>query len=293
MRSKNIKNLITISLSFLLLSGCSKLSIEPMRPTTIAENSSQVNSKVIITQIVANDNPSTNSNGDSSKIKKEIIDEFKNESNVLPLKRVQENVITHIKTNSKEIALTFDANDGEFDENVYSYLKNNNIKATLFVTSNFIKINKEIINRIKEDGIVQIQNHGLTCKPLSVNGQEFKGEVGTKDVSEVYDEIMVTANDIKKITGGTPMYFRSGCGVYDNVSANIALKLKVTPVSYYIDGDALGKLDSQKAKAKVSLTKNGSIVKYVIDNKNGTTLDCLKEMVSQYNNLGFTFSYLK
>lgn len=104
---------------------------------------------------------------------------------------------------------------------------------------------------------------------------------------------MVTANDIKKITGDTPMYFRSGCGVYDNVSANIALKLKVTPVSYYIDGDALGKLDPQRAKAKVSLTKNGSIVKYVIDNKNGTTLDCLKEMVSQYNNLGFTFSYLK
>lgn len=121
MRSKNIKNLITISLSLLILNGCSKLSIEPMRPTTIAENSSQINSKVIITQIVANDNPSTNSNVDSSKIKKEIIDEFKNESNVLPLKRVQENVITHIKTNSKEIALTFDANDGEFDENVYSY----------------------------------------------------------------------------------------------------------------------------------------------------------------------------
>lgn len=131
-------------------------------------------------------------------------------------------VKNRIATNEKFIALTFDAcgqgglSDG-YDKKLIDFLIRENIPATLFISGNWIDKNIEIFKQLSKNPLFEIENHGTAHKPLSVNGKSAYGIPGTKNVSEVVNEILINDQKILNITGRKPKYFRSGTTFYERL----------------------------------------------------------------------------
>src|SRR5690625_3832933 len=73
-------------------------------------------------------------------------------------------VKTKIKTDKKKIALTFDACGGDFgsqyDADLISFLRSEQVPATLFLNERWIKANETLFFELASDSLFQIENHG-------------------------------------------------------------------------------------------------------------------------------------
>lgn len=103
------------------------------------------------------------------------------------------------------IALTFDACGGKegsgYDEKLIDYLIKENIPATLFINARWITANKDIFAKLAANPLFEIENHGT--------------------VNEVIREVKENADQIEKLTGRRPLFFRSGTAYYDDIAAGI------------------------------------------------------------------------
>src|SRR5699024_5573476 len=104
-------------------------------------------------------------------------------------------VKTHLDTDEKNIALTFDACGGPYgsqvDEALITFLQSSETAATIFVNERWIKENENTFLELAKDPLFEIENHGTEHKPLSVDGNEAWGIEGTNSPEEVYEEIMI------------------------------------------------------------------------------------------------------
>ncbi len=151
-------------------------------------------------------------------------------------------VKTRIETDEKKIALTFDACGGDhgngYDEELISFLKEEQVPATLFVNARWIIANEDLFLELAADPLFQIENHGTAHSPLSVNGGEAWGIPATQSPEEVYDEIMNNHETVQVLTGTEMTLFRSGTAFYDEIAVELANALGYEVVNFDILGDA-------------------------------------------------------
>ena len=153
------KFIFTILCSIILTTGCSKnLNEEKDRLT---ENNVQAE-EIQIEEV---------ENKDEEEIK-QIVEAY---AEVKPTQWSEQlnGVVSNINNDNKEIALTLDACGGEngskYDKELIDFLDKENINATLFINYRWIEANKDIFMDIAKNDNFQIQNHGYSHKPLSVN----------------------------------------------------------------------------------------------------------------------------
>lgn len=121
------------------------------------------------------------------------------------------NVVTTMKESTKRIALTFD--DGPNRKNtalLLDALKERNVKATFFVLGLNVVKYPDLVKRMIEEGH-EVGNHTYSHKNL------FQLED-----DEIKEEIEITNNLIKEITGDYPKLFRPSYGNYNENIKNIA-----------------------------------------------------------------------
>jgi peptidoglycan-N-acetylmuramic acid deacetylase len=120
-----------------------------------------------------------------------------------------------VDTNEKVIYLTFDEGyENGFTPTILDILKANNVKATFFVTYPFIKNNKELVIRMKEEGHI-VGNHSVNHK----NTCEL-----TED--EIKYEIEETARYFEEVTGyKMDLFFRPPEGKYSERTLYLTRKL--------------------------------------------------------------------
>ncbi|MCK4662757.1 MAG: polysaccharide deacetylase family protein [Bacteroidales bacterium] len=158
--------------------------------------------------------------------------------------------INSVKTDKKEIAITFD--DGpnrEITPKVLELLAKHNIKASFFCIGTNIEKNKDIILEIEKQGHI-IGNHSYS--------HYFLFDLfSTKKMSK---ELSNTNKQIEDITGKTPVFFRPPYGV-TNPNLNKAIK-KNNLISI---GWSIRSLDTVKRKEQIldrvkKRLKNGDII---------------------------------
>lgn len=239
-------------------------------------------------------------------IQKEI-PQIENPSKIIELSRFNqtpaewgENVTgvkTKFITNKKEIALTLDACGGEYgsdvDEPIISFLKEEQIPATLFVNQRWIVENETLFLELVTNPLFQIENHGSEHSPLSVNGGEAWGIPATESPEEVYDEIMLNHDKVKELTGREMTLFRSGTAYYDEVAVEIANELGYTIVNFDILGDAGATYTSEQVKSSLLTAQNGSIVLLHMNQPKSGTADGVKSAVPLLKESGFEFVLLE
>lgn len=147
-----------------------------------------------------------------------------------------------MSTGEKKIAITFD--DGPhpyYTEQLLDGLKERGVKATFFVTGEHAALHPDVIERMAEEGHL-LGNHTYSHIQLrSDNREQFK------------EELVLTNQVIKEITGEDTIYVRPPYGVWDK---KLEKELTMFPVLWTIDpldwcSDDTGSIaDKVIAKAK-------------------------------------------
>lgn len=203
-------------------------------------------------------------------------------------------VITRLPTDQKVIALTLDACGGEYNKALIDYLMDQQIPATLFIAGPWIEKHAETLKTLAKNPLFEIENHGLLHRPCSVNGQSIYKIKGTENPEEVIEEIEENAQNIAKIIGHKPRFYRSGTAYYDEIAVQIAKELGAQPVNFdIVSGDAVPFNDPQKmAKHILSHAKPGSIVIMHMNHPAWHELALMQEIVPALKAQGYQFVLL-
>lgn len=144
------------------------------------------------------------------------------------------------KTKEKVIYLTFDCGyENGYTEKILDILKDHDAKAMFFVTKSYIKSNKDIVIRMKEEGHM-VGNHTCTHPSLP-----------DKNIEKVKSEILDCASYMKQETGyELDSYIRPPMGEYSNRTLKITKDLGYKTIFWsmaYLDYD----VNKQPGKAYV------------------------------------------
>lgn len=273
----NLQRLFFISL-LSLLTACSVKSPHP----NLASNNQKSQSYAPIVSAQQND----------AKIKEAIIHKYKNQK-PKAWGEALSGIYRRIQTNEKVLALTFDACGGKngsgYDADLIQFLKEKNIPATLFINSRWIDANKNIFMELAKNPLFEIENHGYEHRPLSSTGRSAWGISGTKNVSEMVDEVQLNQKKIERLTGRAPKFFRSGTAFYDDIGVKVVNELGESPVGYAVLGDAGATYNTKQVKRALLSAKPGSIVIMHMNHPAGYTAEGVKAAVPELIKKGYRF----
>jgi peptidoglycan/xylan/chitin deacetylase (PgdA/CDA1 family) len=192
-------------------------------------------------------------------------------------------VIEHGNRDSRKIALTFDACPttlpDEYDEKVIDVLLREKTPATLFLSGRWVEKNPEKVKFLAAQPQFEIANHAFWHPHLL-----------EKDDDRILRELKRTQAIIKKMTGGTPRYFRPPYGEVDERVAAIAQKAGLTTIQYDIaSGDPDAGLSPQRIiKGILGAARGGNIIVFHMNRKGVHTAEVLPDIIDGLRKKGFT-----
>ncbi|NOU69167.1 polysaccharide deacetylase family protein [Paenibacillus sp. LMG 31461] len=205
-------------------------------------------------------------------------------------------VKTRLHTKDKVVALTFDACGGKegsgYDEKLIQYLIQEQIPATLFINARWIAANPSTFQDLASNSLFEIENHGTEHRPLSVAGKLAYGIAGTKNVKEVIHEMNDNADQLEKLTGKRPLFFRSGTAFYDEVAVSVAHDLGFELAGYSVLGDAGATYNTEQVYNAISKAPSGSIVLAHMNHPEKDTAEGVIKAIPQLRKLGYSFVQL-
>ncbi|KAL8717560.1 MAG: hypothetical protein Q9225_005209 [Loekoesia sp. 1 TL-2023] len=127
-------------------------------------------------------------------------------------------VLWHVTTSSKVVALTIDDGPSEYTEEIMQLLKSNDATATFFVIGSQVRGREDILRSLVRDGN-ELGNHAMYDEPSRSLSDDALGEqLGSVEnmIHEVYAAVGV---------GKPPKYFRPGSGFFNSRMLNNLRKL--------------------------------------------------------------------
>ncbi len=197
-----------------------------------------------------------------------------------------------LPTAEAKVALTLDACDAGFDEEMIDFLIEKEIPATLFVTGWWIRTNEERLIELANHDLFEIANHGLRHRPCSVEGREIMGIEGTANVEEAAHEIEANARLIEDLTGDRPRFYRSGTAHYDEVCVEIAEALHHQVMGYDVVGDHGASFDASQVEAALMEVSSASIVILHANKPRGHSAEGLQRALPRLLDDGYQFHQL-
>ena len=185
----------------------------------------------------------------------------------------------------KEIYLTFDCGyENGNTPAILDALKKHKVKATFFVVGHFLKENGDLVKRMVKEGHT-VGNHTYNHPNIvGMDKEKFANEVG--QVEELY----------KSITGkNMTKYYRPPQGKYNTDNLKMAQEMGYKTFFWslaYVDWNK----DSQPTKEEafdklLSRIHPGAIV--LLHNTSKTNGEILDELLSKWEEMGYTFGILK
>ncbi len=205
-------------------------------------------------------------------------------------------VIKILPGNEKVLALTLDlcgSKNDSLDEDLIEFLRKNEIPATLFVNYRCINKYPEKFAVLAKNDLIEIENHGWQHVPASVSGNSIYGIKGTKNAKDLFEEVMVNALYIQKLTGRMPKFFRSGTAYYDEYAVAEIYDMGFKPVGFNILGDAGATYSAKQVKEALLKSKAGDIIIAHANHPEKQTGTGLKSVLPILKSQGFRFVKLE
>ncbi|RAV33596.1 polysaccharide deacetylase family protein [Corynebacterium heidelbergense] len=125
--------------------------------------------------------------------------------------------------------LTRDACGGpsgsDYDAELIDVLREHAVPATLFLNSRWVTANPEFTRKLIADPLFQVENHGTSHRPLSVNGRSAYGIEGIANFDAAVEEIRGNERSLREAFNHNISWFRSGTAHYDDVAVSICRAL--------------------------------------------------------------------
>ncbi|MCC0655646.1 delta-lactam-biosynthetic de-N-acetylase [Clostridioides sp. ES-S-0123-01] len=191
-----------------------------------------------------------------------------------------------IKDGQKTLYLTFDEGyENGYTSKILDVLKKNKVKAIFFVTSPYIKENKDLIRRMVAEGHI-VGSHSKTHPSMPTktsNLESFNDEF--EDVEKLYKEL--TGKNIVK-------FFRPPMGKYSEKSLAMTKNLGYKTIFWsfaYRDWDTEKQPSHEEAKKKImDNLHDGSIL--LLHAVSKTSTEILSDFISDARKLGYNFELL-
>jgi len=202
-------------------------------------------------------------------------------------------IVSVLPTDEKVVALTFDACGWEkgypYDEALIAFLLLEEVPATLFLSGKWIEDNPSHFLYLAGQPSFDIENHGYTHRPLTVDGRAAYGIAGTGSAEEAYDEVVMNAWRIFEATGRRPLFFRAGTAFYDDVAVQIAAELNVRIAGYTIAGDGGATYSAAQILRVCENPPKGAILLFHMNHPESETYEGVRELVFRLREQGYSF----
>lgn len=160
--------------------------------------------------------------------------------------------------------MTFDGCGGSggslADRPLIDALRAREVPATLFLNLRWIEANRALAEELAAVPFFELANHGSLHRPLSVNGRSAYGIEGTRSVAEVIDEVWANHEELARLCGRAPRWFRSGTAHYDEVAVQVVEALGERVIGFDVNGDAGATFDAATVETQLRTAGPGSIV---------------------------------
>ena len=127
-----------------------------------------------------------------------------------------------------------------------------------------------------------------TSRPR-VTGRSVYGIDGTRDVTELVEEIELNARKIEAITGKRPKLYRSGTAYYDEVAVEIAQALDHEVAGYSVLGDAGATFSAARVRSALLAAQPGDVILCHMNHPESGTAAGIISAVPELLRRGFTF----
>jgi peptidoglycan-N-acetylmuramic acid deacetylase len=178
------------------------------------------------------------------------------------------------------VCLTFDQGyENGYTSSILDTLKEKNVKAVFFLTGDYAKRNKELVQRMIDEGHI-IGNHGMKHKSLpSLTYEEAK------------EEIMSLHEYVKSEYSYEMTYLRPPCGEYSEKSLAICSELGYKTMLWsfaYCDWDVNNQPEQSASLEKVSgAACDGAI--YLLHSVSETNAEILPQVIDNIRQQGYEF----
>jgi peptidoglycan-N-acetylmuramic acid deacetylase len=189
--------------------------------------------------------------------------------------------------NNKVIYLTFDEGyENGYSAKILDTLKANNVKAAFFVTSDYIKRNKDLIKRMEAEGHL-VCNHSNTHPSMAQSA--LKGQ------EKFNEEFTLTEKAYEEVTGNKmPKFFRPPMGKYSELSLKYTQDLGYKTIFWsfaYKDWIPEQQPSPGEAKNKImERTHNGGI--FLLHAVSKTNTEIMDSILKEWKSKGFEFKTL-
>ncbi len=184
---------------------------------------------------------------------------------------------------SKNIYLTFDEGyEAGYTEQILEVLKNNDVKATFFITAHYLNTQEDLVKRIIDEGHI-VGNHTVNHKSMpDLTEEEMK-----KEIMELHQAIYQKFNyDMK--------YIRPPKGEFSERTLKVTNNLGYKTVMWsfaYEDWNEDKQPDEQKSLQKIlNNLHNGEII--LLHGNSKTNTNILDSMIKEVKNMGYEFKSL-
>lgn len=205
-------------------------------------------------------------------------------------------VTTRLPTTDRVVALTFDACGGQggcgVDQALIAVLRQHRVPATLFLNSRWIDANPAAFTELAADPLFEIGNHGTQHRPLSVTGRSAYWIAGTRNVGEVFDEVIGNRDKLARLLGSPPPFFRTGTAFCDDVALRVVGDLGQRMVNFEVNGDAGATRPARQVERALLTAKPGSIVISHLNHPGSGTAEGTASAIPKLAAAGFRFAYL-
>jgi peptidoglycan-N-acetylmuramic acid deacetylase len=179
----------------------------------------------------------------------------------------------------KQIVLTFDQGyENGYTAKILDTLKEKNVKAIFFLTGDYAKKEKALVQRMVDEGHC-LGNHGMTHAQLPTLTQ-----------SAMEEEIMSLHEYVLKEYGYEMQYFRPPCGEYSEESLAVTQSLGYQTILWsfaYVDWNVDSQPDPSTSLSKVvSSAHDGGI--YLLHSVSQTNAEILGDVIDQLRAEGYT-----
>ena len=183
--------------------------------------------------------------------------------------------IYNVDIEDKKVAITFDSAWGaDKTQGILDILKEYDANATFFLVGFWAEKYPDMVKAIDEAGL-EIGTHSNTHPDFTkLNETQMK------------QELELSSNTIKSITGKDVKLFRSPYGAYNNTSINVASSLGLTTIQWNVDTlDWKGLSAGEIAKRVSAKVVPGSII--LMHNNSDNVLDGLRLTLDYLKSSGY------
>ncbi|WP_127836458.1 delta-lactam-biosynthetic de-N-acetylase [Clostridium prolinivorans] len=190
-------------------------------------------------------------------------------------------------TSKKEIYLTFDEGyENGYTSKILDVLKENNVKAAFFVTTDYINRNKDLIKRMVNEGHL-VCNHS--------NSHPSMAKVALKGKEKFEEEFTLTEKAFEEVTGTKmPKFFRPPMGKYSELSMHYTQELGYKTIfwSFAYKDWIPEKQPSHEYAKKIIMerTHNGGI--FLLHAVSKTNAEILDSVIKEWKSKGFELKTL-